>query len=278
MKRFGRWFVRFLGGHKPAMAGFVLLATVATVAVFGPVVVVHRPLEAFEGSLPISTRHWLGTDTQGYDLMARMVHGSRVTLRIALLATLLSLTLGSIVGVVAGYAGGKVDLALMRGVDFAMSFPSFLLAMVAVAVLGKSLGNIIYAVGVVGAPLFARQVRAEAIRIVSMDYIVAARAVGASPQRILWRHVLPNSVGPIIVLSTLGMGSAILDVAGLNFLGLGGDPYKTPEWGMILNQGWQEVGRGALQVTVAGLAIFATVLGFNLLGDGLRDELDPRAT
>ena len=259
------------------MVGAVLLGLVALVAIVGPIATPYGPSEAFDGAQLPSSSHWLGTDSQGYDLATRVVYGATTTLTIALAATLLSMCLGTIIGAVAGYAGGKTDLLLMRVVDFAMSFPSFLLAMVAVAVLGKELNNVIVAVGIVGAPLFARQVRAEVIRISSMDFIIAAQALGVDSSRILWRHVLPNGVGPIIVLATLGMGSAVLDVAGLTFLGLGGDPYKTPEWGLILNQGWQEVGRGTLQVTVAGVAIFVTVLGFNLLGDGLRDELDPRA-
>ncbi len=276
MKELPGWFWRFLTGHRPALAGFVMVAFITLTAVFGPWLVPYSPQDVFEGSQAPSATHWLGTDTQGYDLLTRMVYGARVTLRIALLATLLAMTAGTLAGAIAGLAGGKTDLLLMRGVDFAMSFPSFLLAMVTVAVLGKNLGNIIWAVGLVGAPIFARQVRAEVVRIAGMDYITAAWAIGVPPSRVLLLHAIPNAVGPIIVLATLGMGGAVLDVAGLTFLGLGGDPYLTPEWGLILNQGWQEVGRGTLQVTTAGLAIFITVLGFNLLGDGLRDELDPR--
>jgi peptide/nickel transport system permease protein len=258
------------------MAGALMIGLVLLVAIIGPVVVPFDPAESFGGATAPSGKHWLGTDSQGYDLLSRMVYGARTTLRIALLATLLSMVLGTTVGAVSGYAGGKTDLLLMRLVDFVMSFPGFLLAMVVVAVLGRELNNIILAVGLVGAPLFARQVRGEVMRISAMDYITAARAVGVAPVRILYRHVLPNSIGPIIVLMTLGIGTAILDVAGLTFLGLGGDPYRVSEWGLILKQGWNEIGRGVLQGTVAGLAIFITVLGFNLLGDGLRDELDPR--
>jgi peptide/nickel transport system permease protein len=271
------WLRRFLWHHKPALVGTVLIAFILGVAVLGPWVAPYGPTDVYEGSQPPTFAHWFGTDSQGYDLLARMVYGARTTLRIALLATVLSMALGTAVGAVAGFAGGRLDLLLMRVVDFAMSFPGFLLAMVTVAVLGKELTNVIYAVGLVGAPLFARQVRAEVIRVSAQPFIEAARAVGAPPGRVLLRHVMPNSVSPIIVLATLGMGSAILDVAGLNFLGLGGDPYQVPEWGLILKQGWQEIGRGTLQVTLAGLAIFITVLGFNLLGDGLRDELDPKA-
>ena len=163
----------------------------------------------------------------------------------------------------------------MRVVDFMMSFPSFLLAVVTVAVLGKDLNNLIWAVGIVGIPLYARQVRAEVLRIKALEFIEAARGLGFSKLRILFRAVIPNCLSPIIVLGTLGMGSAILDVAGLAFLGLGGDPF-VPEWGLILKLGWDESSKGVFQVTIAGVAILVTVLGFNLLGDGLRDWLDPR--
>ena len=195
---------------------------------------------------------------------------------IALASMSLSLVMGVLVGAIAGFAGGKIDLVLMRLVDFAMSFPSFLLAMVAVAVLGFELKNVVIAVGIVGAPMFARQVRAEVLRVRTIEFVTAARALGLPPYRVLLWHVLPNSLAPIIVLGTLGLGSAILDVAGLNFLGLGGDPFEPPEWGMILKLGWNDRPAANLQIALAGLAIFVTVLGFNLLGDGLKDELDPR--
>ncbi len=275
--QFFHWLRRFVLGHKPALVGTILLSIVVLVAILGPMLATFGPYQptGIAYGEP-SSEHWLGTDSQSYDLLSRMVSGARTTLRIALFATLLSLVLGSIVGAVAGFAGRKTDLILMRLVDFAMSFPSFLLAMVAVALLGKSLENLIYAVGVVGAPMFARQVRAEVIRVVSMEYIVAARALGTPSIRILARHVMPNSLTPIIVLGTLAMGSAILSVAGLAFLGMAGDPYQQPEWGLILKQGWDEGARGTLQVAIAGGAIFISVLGFNLIGDGLKDELDPR--
>jgi peptide/nickel transport system permease protein len=279
MRRLLAWTRSFLGSHRAAQAGATMIALIVAIAAIGPLLAPYDAMRAFDepSALP-SAEHLLGTDSQGRDVLSRIVYGARVTLLIALTATLMSAVLGTLVGAVAGYAGGAVDLLLMRTVDFAMSFPSFLLAMVTVAVLGKDLRNVIVAVGLVGAPLFARQLRAEVIRVASHDYVLAARAIGASPTRVLLRHVLPNTIAPLIVLLTLGMGSAILDVAGLNFLGLGGDPYKTPEWGMILYLGWQDHDKGTIQVIAAGLAIFITVLGFNLLGDGLRDELDPKVS
>jgi peptide/nickel transport system permease protein len=274
--RFRTWAWTFLRHHRPALVGTILVGAVVLTALLGPFVVPYPPDQDFGRFLPMSFSHPLGTDSQGYDVLTRMVHGARVTLAIALLSMTLSLSLGTAVGATAGFFGGWFDLVMMRVVDFAMSFPSFLLAMVVIAILGPSLEKLVLAIGFVGAPLFARQIRAEVLRVNAQEYITAARALGLSRGRILWRHVLPNSLTPVIVLGTLTMGSAILDVAGLNFLGLGGDPYQTPEWGLILKQGWDKRPLGDLQVTAAGMAIFVSVLGFNLLGDGLKDELDPR--
>ena len=276
MNRFTTWLLAFLRHHRPALVGTVLVVIVTLTAVIGPVAVSRAPDDVFARFAAPGAEHLLGTDSQGYDLFTRMVYGARTTLLIALAAMTMSLVLGTLLGAVSGFAGGVTDLLVMRGVDVAMSFPSFLLAMVTVAVLGTELENVIVAVGLVGAPMFARQIRAEVLRVVSEDYVMAARSLGLAASRVLFAHVLPNSLGPIIVLGTLGMGSAILSVAGLNFLGLGGDPFRVPEWGLILTQGWNKRPDANLQVAVAGLAIFVTVLGFNLLGDGLKDELDPR--
>ncbi|MCK6440555.1 MAG: ABC transporter permease [Planctomycetes bacterium] len=271
------WLFKMLRRHRPALAGFVLLALMAGLAFLGPVFTPYTAADVSGPYLDPGGKHWLGTDSQGYDLFTRLIYGARTTLLIALAATVLSMALGSLIGAVAGFCGRWVDTLLMRLVDFAMSFPAFLLAVVIVAILGKNLDNLILAVGLVGAPVFARQVRAEILRVMSMEYMAAASALGLPASRALFAHALPNSLNPIIVLSTLGMGGAILEVAALNFLGLGGDPYQVPEWGLILKQGWDEADKGTVQVAAAGLAIFVTVLGFNLFGDGLRDELDPRA-
>jgi peptide/nickel transport system permease protein len=272
-----RDFLKFLRRHRPAQVGVVLILLVVFAALAAPVLTSYGPREpvSYDFFAEPSGRHWLGLDGQGYDLFSRIVYGARTTLRIALLATLLSLAIGGLMGSVAGYAGRWADLVIMRVVDFMMSFPSFLLAVVMVAILGKSLDNLVLAVGIVGAPLFARQVRAEVLRVKSLEYVESARALGYSHVRMLFRHVLPNCLTPLIVLATLGMGSAILDVAGLAFLGLGGDPFD-PEWGLILKAGWNSPSQGTFQVGVAGACILGTVLGFNLLGDGLRDWLDPR--
>ena len=276
MRRLAAWLVLFLRHPRPALIGALRVVAVVLTALIGPLVIEHGPDDVFGRFTAPGAAHPLGTDSQGYDVFARMVYGARTTLVIALASMTMSLLLGSAAGAVAGFAGGTTDLLVMRAVDVAMSFPGFLLAMVTVAVLGTELENVIVAVGLVGAPIFARQVRAEVLRVAASEFVVAARSQGLGPARVLVRHVLPNSIGPSIVLGTLGMGSAILDVAGLNFLGLGGDPFRIPEWGLILTQGWDKRPAANLQVAVAGLAIFTTVLGFNLLGDGLKDELAPR--
>ena len=281
-----RWYTNFIRNHKAAMLGSICLATILTVAIAGPLLCQYSPVDSiFDAGLNPSSKHWLGTDTQGRDLAARFIYGSHTTIKIALLATLLSTVLGTTIGAVSGYIGGKTDLILMRFIDYTMSFPGFLLAMVIVAIAGRELNNLIYAVGIVGAPLFARQIRSEVLRIVALDYITAAKAIGASHTRIIFVHILKNALSPIIVLATLSMGGAILDIAGLNFLGLGGDPYQVPEWGLILKQGWDEapalkdgmLNIGAIQVLTACLLIFITVLGFNLIGDGLKDQIDPKS-
>ncbi len=269
---------RFVLSHRPAQAGLLIIGVMAIAALGANVFAPYEAMQAFSDQLhaPASSAHWLGTDSQGRDLFSRLVFGARFTLSIALAATLFSLVAGSIVGALAGYFGRWTDLLLMRFVDFMMSFPSFLLAVVTVAVLGRSLDNLIWAVGIAGAPSFARQVRAEVLRLRSQEFVEAALSLGYSHKRILVRHILPNCLTPIIVLGTLGMGGSILSVAGLAFLGLGGDVF-VPEWGLMLKLGWDQSSKGAFQVGVSGACILVTVLGFNLLGDGLRDWLDPRS-
>lgn len=271
-------FARFVKTHRPAQAGIVLILIVCFAALLAGVIAPFGPMEAVPNKFfaPISSEHWLGTDSQGRDLFSRLLYGARYTLAVALSATLFSLLAGSVIGAVAGYFGRWVDTVLMRFIDFMMSFPSFLLACVAVAILGKSLENLIWAVGIAGAPSFARQVRAEVLRLRAQEFVEAALSLGYGHGRVLFRHIVPNCLTPIIVLGTLGMGGSILSVAGLAFLGLGGDPF-VPEWGLMLKLGWDQSSAGAFQVGVSGACILVTVLGFNLFGDGLRDWLDPRS-
>lgn len=269
-------FARLLRRHKPAAVGAILILATVVVAAGAQWIAPYEPMLGLQVyNAPASSQFLLGTDAQGRDLFSRLVWGARYTLLVALAATLISLTIGVAVGAAAGFFGGAIDGVLMRAIDFVMSFPSFLLAVVTVAILGKSLENLIWAVGFVGIPLFARQMRAEVLRVKELEFVDSARSLGAGQLRILMRTVLPNCTTPMIVLGTLGIGSAVLDVAGLAFLGLGGDPF-VPEWGLILKMGWDESTKGAFQVGIAGACIVGTVLGFNLLGDGLRDWLDPR--
>jgi peptide/nickel transport system permease protein len=204
------------------------------------------------------------------------MHGANISLRVGIAAVALALSLGSLIGLVAGYFGGLTDNILMRLMDVMLSFPATLLAIGIVAARGPGLDNTMLAIGVVNIPIYARLARATTLSIKEQDYITAARAIGAQPGRIIARHVFPNSLSPIIVQGTLSIATAILEAAALGFLGLGAQP-PTPEWGAMLSDGYKYLTIGAWWVLLfPGLAIMLTVLGFNLLGDGLRDALDPR--
>lgn len=222
--------------------------------------------------------HLLGTDGTGYDVWSRLLHGARISLLVGLASIGLALLVGVPLGAVSGYAGGKVDSALMRLVDVMLAFPSVVLAIAIAALLNaRTVGTVIVAVAVVAVPTVARQVRASVLQVRGLEYVIAARAIGFSPLRILVRHVLPNCLAPILVLATLGVGHAILAAAGLSFLGLGPEA-RVAEWGVMLKDGYRYATSHEQWVIVPpGVAIAATVLGFNLLGDGLRRALDPRA-
>jgi ABC-type dipeptide/oligopeptide/nickel transport system permease subunit len=217
----------------------------------------------------------LGTDDLGKDVLGLVLHGARYSLGIGLVAVVVSLLVGVPLGLASGYSGGVVDGLIMRGTDIVMAFPAILLAISIVTVLGQSLPNLVLAVGLTGAPSIVRQVRAQALVIRELEYVQAARALGFDHARIVFVHVLPNCLGPILVLATLGTASAILETAGLGFVGLGAEP-GTPEWGLIISENRALVQRAPWCVLVPGAAIVLVVLGFNLLGDGLRDVLDPR--
>jgi len=225
---------------------------------------------------PPTTENVFGTDDQGRDVFRRVVHGANISLRVGIAAVALALTLGTVIGLVAGYFGGLTENALMRLMDIMLSFPATLLAIGIVAARGPGLDNTMLAIGVVNIPIYARLARATTLSIKEQDYITAARALGAQPHRIISRHVLPNSLSPLIVQGTLSIATAILEAAALGFLGLGAQP-PTPEWGAMLSDGYKYLTIGAWWVLLfPGLAIMLTVLGFNLLGDGMRDALDPR--
>lgn len=222
-----------------------------------------------------SARFWLGTDENAKDVLTRVVHGSRLSLVAGGLSVLLAILIGVPLGAVAGYFGRWADALLMRSVDVALAFPSILIALLVAMALRPGWEAVILAVGLINVPVFARQVRATVLTIRHLDYVTASRALGASSAHVLWRVILPGAVNPVVVLATLGLGAAILEVAGLSFLGVGGDPTE-PEWGAMLAQANDDLGVSIWPALGPGLAISLTILGFNLLGDGLRDALDPR--
>lgn len=219
--------------------------------------------------------HWLGTDNFGRDLFTRMSVGARVSVSIALMSVGLAVLVGATVGLVCGYLGGWVDLVVMRVVDVFLGFPPIVLALAIVAALGPGVVNLTISLAAVFWTEYARVVRSVTLAQREMDYVTAAVALGASSSRIVFLEILPNAIGPVIVLATLGLGTAIIAESGLSFLGFGVEP-PTPTWGWTLAYGTRYLRSDPWLSTVAGLAIMVTVLGFNLFGDGLRDILDPR--
>ncbi len=277
MSNRGRRMIIRLVNHKSAVAGASILLFFVIIAIFAPLIATHDPREADVTTRLAgwSTDHYFGTDGVGRDIFSRIIYGSQISLKIGLVAMTLSISVGAMLGILAGYYGGWLDNAIMRVMDMMLPLPSILLAMVIVAILGTSLTNAIIAVSIVYIPQYARILRASVLKIREQDYVTAARVVGASDFRILWNAILPNCVAPLIVQSTLGMGEAILVAAGLSFLGLGAEVGE-PEWGAMLNENRQLIRRAPWTVMTPGIAIFLTVLGFNLLGDALRDVLDPQ--
>ncbi len=271
-------FWKRLKKNRLAVLGGGLLGFFLLVAVGAPILAPSDPLaqDLYNRLNPPSLSHPFGTDDFGRDLLSRVIYGSRISLRIGTVAVMIALVVGSLVGLVAGYWGGLLDQLLMRAMDLMLAFPSILLAIGIVAVLGPGLENAMLAVGTVAVPQYARLVRASVLTIREQEYVAAARALGAGDFRILFLAVLPNCLAPLIVQSSLGLATAILDAAGLSFLGLGAQP-PVPEWGAMLNGGRELILSAPWVLTFPGLAIFLSVMAFNLLGDGLRDALDPRS-
>jgi ABC-type dipeptide/oligopeptide/nickel transport system permease subunit len=262
--------------NRGAVAGLVILSLFLCVAVLAPIATTYAPEENHldQKLLDPSPAHLLGTDHLGRDILARLAFGARFSLLIGFAAVGVGLIIGVPLGAVSGFYGGWLDLVIQRVIDVLLSFPGFLLALSLVAVLGVGIENVMIAVGVGVVPAFVRLVRATTLSIRSRQYVEAARAAGASGPNIIWRHVLPNAVSPVVVQATLGLGSTLLTAAGLGFLGLGVQQ-PTPEWGSMLGEGRSYIFSNPNLATFPGIAIFLTVLGFNLAGDGLRDALDP---
>lgn len=263
--------------NKLAFTSFIIIATFALSALFAPIIAPYGPYEMNPNDMLMapSSDHIFGTDQFGRDIFSRIVYGTQISLKVGIISVGISLIVGTIIGVIAAYYGRWVDAVLSRVIDVMFSFPDILLALVIMAVLGPSLTNLMIAVGIVYTPIFARIARGAVLSIKDALYIEAARSMGVSNLTIMWRHILPNSLAPIIVQTTLSFAFAILAEAALSFLGLGVSP-DTPSWGIMLSEAkdWMEI---AWWLAVfPGIAITLAVFSFNVMGDGLRDALDPR--
>ncbi|MAU12064.1 MAG: diguanylate cyclase [Anaerolineaceae bacterium] len=278
--------------NRSARAGLIIIGFLVFVLIFAPVIATHDPLLSMigiDGEVPPLPRkapciplfgceepmHILGLDLNARDLFSRVVWGTRQSLPVGFIAVSISISVGTFLGLVAGYAGGWLDNLIMRIMDVVLAFPALLLAIAIVTILGPGLINALIAISIVAIPSYARIARASTISLKEQEYVTAERALGATPGRILFTQILPNALTPLIVQGTLGVGTAVLDAAALSFLGLGAQP-PTPEWGQILSESRNYVFTSPHMVFFPGFAIMLTVLGFNLLGDGMRDALDPR--
>jgi ABC-type dipeptide/oligopeptide/nickel transport system permease subunit len=286
--------IRNVRRNRAAVVGIAIITGLLLIALLAPVLAPYDPLQSMigqpghSGSLPrrppcvhlfgCSTdepQHILGLDLNGRDVFSRVLHGTWRSLSVGFTSVFFAIIIGSVLGLIAGYASGLVDNVIMRFMDVLLAFPSLLLAIAIVTVLGPGLLNALIAIAFVTIPAYARLARASVLSIKEYDYITAERTLGASDSRILFGHILPNALTPLIVQGTLGIGTAVLDAAALSFLGLGAQP-PDPEWGAMLSEARNYVFTSPHLVFFPGLAIMITVLGFNLLGDGMRDALDPR--
>jgi peptide/nickel transport system permease protein len=260
-----------------ARIGLVIAAVFLLLTVAAPWIAPYDPYDQDLSSAlsPPSSEHLFGADQYGRDILSRVIYGTRTALIAIVVADGLALICGGGLGLVAGFAGGTVDTAVMRFVDVMLAFPYLLLALIIVAALGPSLTNSILAIGIIYTPQYARLMRGQVLAVQNADFVWAARSVGAKPLRVMLRHVLPNSLSPVLVMATLQAGSVVVETAGLSFLGLGAQP-PSPDWGALLADGHSYFLSAWWIATFPGLAIFLVVLGFNLVGDALRDQLDPR--
>lgn len=268
---------RRLSGHRSALLGGGIIATILAVALVGPLLAPHDPvaMDLSNRFLPPSLAHPFGTDDFGRDVFTRVIYGARISLQVGIIAVGIAGTLGSLLGLLTGYVGGWVDAAGQWLVDVLLAFPGLLLALAIIAVLGPGLPNVMVAVGIGSMPAYARLMRGQVLSLKHDEFVEAARVIGCSSARILFVHILPNTISPIIVLASLGFAGAVLSAAALSFIGMGAQP-PTPEWGAMLATGREYLRKQWWIATFPGMAIALTVLGFNLLGDGLRDTLDPQ--
>ena len=263
--------------NRMAMAGLILVLGLFAVAVLAPWLAPYDPtlINLKEVLMPPSAAHLLGTDTLGRDVLSRVIYGARISLLVGFVAVGLATLIGVLVGALAGYYGGVVDAVLMRLVDLMLCFPTLFLILAVIAVLGPSIWNIMVVIGVTGWMGVARLVRAEFLSLREREFVVAARALGASDARLIWRHLLPNALTPVMVSATLGVAGAILTESALSFLGLGVQA-PTPSWGNILTMGKDNLEIAWWLSVFPGLAILVTVMSYNLLGEGIREAIDPR--
>ena len=266
--------------NKLAVIGLFIILTLVFVAIFAGLLAPYSPVVGdLRGSrlLEPDWTHWMGTDDQGRDILSRVIYGSRLTLYVIVLVALIAAPIGLIVGTVAGYAGGWTDAILMRITDIFLAFPKLILALAFVAALGPGIENAIIAIAITSWPPYARIARAETLMVRNSDYIKAVEIMGASPGRIVLRHIMPMCISSLIVRVTLDMAGIIIIAAGLGFLGLGAQP-PLPEWGAMIASGRRFILDQWWVAAMPGMAILIVSLGFNLLGDGLRDALDPRSS
>ena len=273
------WHIMFarLRRNRAALFGFWIIVALVATAALAEVLSPYSPTALHRDQLSQgpSRQFWLGTDYLGRDILSRVIYGSRLSLIVGIFSIIFSMALGIPLGTLSGYYGGKIDNLIMRVMELLLAFPIFLLAVMIMVVLGPSVMNVIVALGIVRIPIFARLVRGSVLSVKEIEYVAAAKALALPDRRILSHHILPNCLGPIIVMATLSIGHSIIIEASLSFLGLGTQP-PTPSWGFDLKTALRFIEVDYWPVVVPGLAIMLTVLGFNLFGDGLRDALDPR--
>jgi peptide/nickel transport system permease protein len=280
--------LRHILEKRSAVVGLIMLSALALIAILAPLLATNSPTQIlrdakrntppcihFLGCPETQAQHYFGIDGNSRDFYSRVLYGARLSLVIGFVTITFSIVIGTVLGAISGYAAGWFDNTIMRIMDVMLAFPYLLLAIAIVAVLGPGLINALIAIMIVEIPAFARIARASVISVKEMDFVTADRALGVSPARILFRRILPNAMTPLIVQGTLGIGTVIISAAALSFLGLGAQP-PTPEWGVMLGEERNNIFNAPHLLFIPGIAITITVLGFNLLGDGLRDALDPR--